>query len=105
MTIEFVAGDLFVNRYKAQALAQGCNCQGVMGAGVALGFKERYPQMYEVYRRRCKAKPRQFNLGDSFLWKELGKPSVFNLATQVHPGPHATYEAVEVALTKMKQQA
>jgi O-acetyl-ADP-ribose deacetylase (regulator of RNase III) len=37
MPIEFITGDLFVNRFQAQALAHGCNCQGSMGAGIAMG--------------------------------------------------------------------
>jgi O-acetyl-ADP-ribose deacetylase (regulator of RNase III) len=73
-----------VNRFGAQALAHGCNCQGSMGAGVAKQMKANYPKMFEEYRSMCKADPRQFNLGDSFLWIEEGKPSVFNLATQDH---------------------
>jgi hypothetical protein len=82
MPIEFVRGDLFANRYKAQALAHGCNCQGSMGAGVAKGFRDRHPAMYEEYRRRCKAEPRRFNLGDAWLWKADGRQWVFNLGTQ-----------------------
>jgi O-acetyl-ADP-ribose deacetylase (regulator of RNase III) len=49
MTIKYVTGDLFVNRHQAEALAHGCNCQGAMGAGIAVGFRERYPRMYEEY--------------------------------------------------------
>ena len=106
MAIEYVSGDLFVNRYQAQALAHGCNCQGSMGAGIAKGFRERYPEMYEEYRRRCKAEPRQFNLGDSFLWKETDKPWVFNLGTQErYWHARASYEAIETALETMRQQA
>src|SRR5438067_1457780 len=82
MPIEFVKGDLFANRFKAQALAHGCNCQGSMGAGIAKGFRERYPAMYEAYRRRCKSDSRKFNLGDAWLWKDEDRPWVFNLATQ-----------------------
>ena len=37
MPIAFVTGDLFVNRFQAQALSHGCNCQGSMGAGIAMG--------------------------------------------------------------------
>jgi len=58
MPIEFIKGDLFANRYKARALAHGCNCQGSMGAGMATGFRDRYPAMRAEYRRRCKAEPR-----------------------------------------------
>jgi len=62
--------------------------------------------MYEEYRRRCKAEPREFNLGDAFLWKESGKPCVFNLGTQEgYWRDRATYEAIETALTSMRQQA
>jgi O-acetyl-ADP-ribose deacetylase (regulator of RNase III) len=57
MPIAFVFGDLLANRYNAPALAQGCNCRGSKGAGVATGFRHRYPDMFEEYRRRCKAAP------------------------------------------------
>ena len=56
--------DLFRNRFGATAPAQGCNCKGSMGAGIAVGFNDPYPEMFEEYRRRCKATPREFNIGD-----------------------------------------
>jgi O-acetyl-ADP-ribose deacetylase (regulator of RNase III) len=106
MPIEFVTGDLFANRFEAQALAHGCNCQGSMGAGIATGFRERYPQMYAEYHRRCKAQPREFNLGDAFLWKQPGQLCVFNLGTQEGIWrARASYEAIETALDGMRQQA
>ncbi len=106
MPIQYVTGDIFVNAYSARALAHGCNCQGSMGAGIAKAFKERYPAMFEAYRQRCKAQPRQFNLGDVFLWKETGQPWVFNLATQeTYWHGRASYEAIETALEKMKTLA
>jgi O-acetyl-ADP-ribose deacetylase (regulator of RNase III) len=105
MPINFVSGDIFLNEHHAQAFAHGCNCQGVMGAGIAVRFKKEYPEMFNEYRHRCKTTPRQFNLGDAFLWKEKEKPFVFNLGTQESPGRHATYQAVEKALLNMMRQA
>jgi O-acetyl-ADP-ribose deacetylase (regulator of RNase III) len=106
MPIQFVTGDLFANRFKAQALAHGCNCQGSMGAGIATGFRDRYPSMYQEYRRRCKAKPREFNLGHAWLWKAGDQPQVYNLGTQEAVWrARASYEAIEKALTNMRQQA
>ena len=106
MPIEFVCGDLFANAYRVKAFAHGCNCQGSMGAGIAKGFRERNPEMYEQYRARCKAKPRQFNLGDCWLWNEKGKPWVFNLGTQErYWHARASYEAIEEALMKMRELA
>jgi O-acetyl-ADP-ribose deacetylase (regulator of RNase III) len=100
--IQFISGDLFMNRVKAEALAHGCNCAGSMGAGIAVGFKERYPAMFEEYRSRCKATPPTFTMGTAFLWREDGKPAVFNLGTQPRPGRGATYEAVETSLRAMR---
>ncbi len=108
MPFRYVAGDLFANEHQARALAHGCNCQGVMGAGIALGFRERYPAMFAEYHRRCKTSPRQFNPGDVFLWKDAGLPWVFNLATQEDYGrahAHATYDAIERALSVMRALA
>src|SRR5215469_12201663 len=106
MPIEFVSGDLFSNVFKAEALAHGCNCRGAMSAGIAVGFKERYPEMYQEYRRRCKAQPREFNPGDVFLWREMGKPLVFNLATQEdYWRSRATYDNIEAVLRKMREIA
>jgi len=107
MPIHIVSGDLFVNRYSAQALAQGVNCKGSMGVGIAVGFRERYPEMYEEYRRRCKAQPRELNPGDVFLWRAAeGQPWVFNLASQEdYWRSRATYAAVEQALRQTRALA
>lgn len=106
MSIEFVAGDLFANVFSAKAFAHGCNCQGSMGSGIATGFRERYPEMYERYRALCKAKPREFNLGDCWLWKPSKQTWVFNLGTQEGIWrTRASYEAMEVSLQKMRELA
>lgn len=103
MAIRWVSGDLFANAYGVRAFGQGCNCQGSMGAGIARGFRERYPEMYEQYRALCKAEPRRFNLGDAWLWKDERQPWVFNLGTQEHYWhARASYEAVEASLRKMR---
>lgn len=106
MPIEFVAGDLFANDYAAQAFAHGCNCQGSMGAGIATGFRERYPEMYEQYRAKCKATPREFNLGDVWLWKADRQPWVFNLGTQEGIWrARASYDAIQEALGRIRELA
>jgi len=37
------------------ALVNAVNIEGVMGKGVALQFKERFPEMFEAYRQACAA--------------------------------------------------
>jgi O-acetyl-ADP-ribose deacetylase (regulator of RNase III) len=106
MPIAFVSGDLFANRFHARALAHGCNCQGSMGAGVATGFRDRYPAMYAEYRRKCKAESREFNLGDAWLWKAADQPWVVKLGTQEGVWrDRASYEALAAALKGMREQA
>src|SRR5690242_7382237 len=74
-----------------------------MGASIAKGFRERYPRMYEEYRGRCKAQPRQFNLGDAWLWKDKRRPWVFNLGTQEgYWHVRASYEVIEESLTRLR---
>jgi O-acetyl-ADP-ribose deacetylase (regulator of RNase III) len=90
MVIHYVAGDLFANEHGAQALAHGCNCIGSMGAGIAVGFRERYPDMYEEYRRRCKAQPHLFNPGDCLLWKEVGLDRFDQGCSAAHRAPGAS---------------
>ena len=53
MPIEFVSGDLFDNAHHAQAFAQGCNCQGSMGAAIAKTFRSRSRNVRRV-PQRCK---------------------------------------------------
>ena len=39
-------------------------------------------RFWEQFRANCRANPREFNLGDAWLWKAEGQPWVFNLGTQ-----------------------
>ena len=49
--IETGTGDLF--DANVDALVNTVNCVGVMGKGVALQFKRRYPAMYDAYKVAC----------------------------------------------------
>lgn len=51
--ITFVEGDLL--DAPAEALVNTVNTMGVMGKGIALMFKERFPENYKAYAAACKA--------------------------------------------------
>jgi O-acetyl-ADP-ribose deacetylase (regulator of RNase III) len=38
---------------RARAIVNTVNCVGIMGKGIALAFKRRYPEMYCDYVARC----------------------------------------------------
>jgi O-acetyl-ADP-ribose deacetylase (regulator of RNase III)/uncharacterized protein YwgA len=73
-------GDLFAS--KAQTLVNTVNCVGVMGKGVALEFKKRWPAMYEDYERRCDLK--QVRLGEPYLYRDTAGASIVNFPTKDH---------------------
>lgn len=50
--IEFAKGDL--RNCEADALVNSVNCVGVMGRGIALQFKEAFPDNFKAYARACK---------------------------------------------------
>ena len=50
--ITFVTGDLLTDT--AQALVNTVNTVGVMGKGIALQFKEQFPENFNIYRKACK---------------------------------------------------
>lgn len=50
--IEFAYGNLL--ECKADALVNTVNCVGVMGKGIALEFKQRFPENFKLYAAACK---------------------------------------------------
>lgn len=76
--LEFVKGDMF--DAPADIRVNTVNCVGVMGAGVALAFKQRYPDMFKEYQRDCKdgrVKP-----GTMHIWKSLEGDWIINFPTK-----------------------
>ena len=78
--ISVLSGNLFES--KAQTWVNTVNCVGVMGKGVALGFKERFPEMFADYQRRCERG--EVRLGRPYLFKQLVGPWIVNFPTKQH---------------------
>jgi O-acetyl-ADP-ribose deacetylase (regulator of RNase III) len=78
--VRVLIGDLFSS--EAQTLVNTVNCVGVMGKGVALEFKARFPEMYAHYVRRCAAG--QVRLGEPYVYRHLLPPWVLNFPTKDH---------------------
>lgn len=49
--IEYIEGNIFNS--PAQVIVNTVNTVGVMGKGLALSFKKRYPKMFEAYKIAC----------------------------------------------------
>ena len=90
-------GNIF-NLQGVTSYAHGCNCAGAMGKGIALQFKEKFPQMYLEYKKLCKEG--KYSLGDTFVF-DYGNGVVFNLGTQATWKTKANIDAIESSLNKM----
>lgn len=64
--IEFVGGNLF--DADVEAIVNAVNCVGVMGKGIALEFKRRFPSNFIAYKAACDAGKLQ--LGRVFIHDE-----------------------------------
>lgn len=64
--IEYIKGDIFES--PAQVIVNTVNTVGVMGKGLALSFKKRYPKMFDRYKIACEKK--QLTIGKLMLFYE-----------------------------------
>lgn len=78
-------GDLFTTT--AAGIGHGVNVDGLMGAGVAVEFRRRWPAMFAEYETLC----REGRLlpGSCMAWERPEGGWVYNLASQDRPGRHA----------------
>jgi len=75
-----LVGDIL--KSKAQTLVNTVNCVGIMGKGIALEFKNHFPEMFRDNAERCargEVKP-----GEPYLYKSLYPPQIVNFPTKDH---------------------
>lgn len=95
--IQIVKGNIF--NTKAQTIVNTINCVGVMGKGIALVFKLRYPNMFEQYQNYCSQ--HLISIGKLWLYKgEIDEPWVLNFPTKNHWKLPSEYSYIEKGLQK-----
>lgn len=96
--LKYVSGDFF--DYDADIRINTVNCVGVMGAGVALLFKNKYPEMFKQYKKDCDNK--EISPGNPTVWQEGDmlekKTYIINLPTKIHWRNKSEYSYVEDGL-------
>jgi len=81
--IEITKGNLL--EADVEALVNTVNCVGFMGKGIALQFKQAFPENFEAYQKDCKAK--QVRPGKMFVYEtgEIFNPKyIINFPTKRH---------------------
>lgn len=77
MTVQYVHGDMF--SAPVQTVVNTVNTVGVMGKGIALTTKQRYPHTFDAYRVACS---QGFSVGQLLLTKEADH-WILNFPTKV----------------------
>ena len=78
--INQVQGNIFDT--DKQVIVNAVNCVGVMGAGIALEYRLRYPEMFEKYQVHCQKK--LLDIGKLWIYKPLHGAWVLNFPTKKH---------------------
>lgn len=98
--VKVIVGDLFESQ--AQTLVNTVNTVGVMGKGIALEFKKRFPQMYVDYVNRCRTG--QVKMGEPYLYRSLVTPWVLNFPTKDHWRSIAKLEDIAKGLCYLERR-
>lgn len=81
MIVYIKNGDILTS--KAQAIVNCVNTHGVMGKGLALLYRKKYPDMFTAYRRACL--DNKVKTGSMHLWKVPNQDKwVVNFPTKDH---------------------
>ena len=97
--IEFVHGDIFATPVDIRV--NTVNCVGVMGAGVALAFKQHYPEMFKEYQRDCK--DGLIRPGKLHVWRSLSDDWVVNFPTKRDWREPSRYEDISDGLDALRE--
>jgi O-acetyl-ADP-ribose deacetylase (regulator of RNase III) len=91
--VDELDGDLLAS--DAEALVNAVNCAGVMGKGIALGFKRRFPANFAAYREACASGA--VRVGRMFVHVDGGRVIV-NFPTKKHWRSRSRLEDVAAGL-------
>jgi O-acetyl-ADP-ribose deacetylase (regulator of RNase III) len=87
---------------EAEALVNTVNCVGVMGKGIALQFKQAYPEMFSEYEKACRRKEVQPGKMHVVCTKSLLNPKyIINFPTKRHWKNKSRMEDIELGLADL----
>jgi O-acetyl-ADP-ribose deacetylase (regulator of RNase III) len=104
MTIQLVKGDLLKQEH-VDAIVNTVNCVGVMGKGIALQFRNKWPANYEAYRAACERG--DVHIGKMFVFDSGGlvKPNfIINFPTKEHWRGKSQLQFIAAGLEDLTRQ-
>jgi O-acetyl-ADP-ribose deacetylase (regulator of RNase III) len=95
--LHFTSGDMF--DLAVDIRVNTVNCVGVMGAGVALVFKTRFPAMFRAYKEACDAG--EVKPGSLQVWR-TSTEWILNFPTKRHWRDGSRYDDIEAGLKALR---
>ena len=85
-----------------EAVVNTVNCVGVMGKGIALQFKQRYPENFQFYERACKDDKVQLGQMTIFATGRILNPKyIINFPTKFHWRAKSRIQDIEEGLVDL----
>lgn len=100
--VQLITGNLLDST--AEALVNTVNTVGVMGKGIALQFKNRFPNNYKVYKKACD--DGSFDVGQVLVIHDgdlLHNKTIINFPTKKHWRSPSKYEYISTGLVALKE--
>ncbi|MBN8975941.1 MAG: macro domain-containing protein [Rhizobiales bacterium] len=106
MALTFKTGNMFEER--AEAIVNTVNCVGVMGKGVALEFKRRWPENFSAYKRLCNSQRlrpgKVYVHQNTEMFHDDGRKFLVNFPTKDHWRSKSRMEFIESGLDDLVEQ-
>lgn len=87
---------------KRIAVVNPVNCMGVMGKGLALEFKTKFPTNFQAYKNVCSSD--ELFMGRIFTFSE-NNITIFNFPTKLHWKDNSNYRDIERGLNALVVEA
>lgn len=104
MTIEFRTGDILSRDLDVEALVNTVNCVGIMGRGIALQFKNAFPDNFKAYAAACKRQEVQPGRMFVFETGRLTPKYIINFPTKRHWKGKSRIEDIESGLEALVRE-
>ena len=100
--IEYTKGNLLDDQ--AEALVNTVNCVGVMGKGIALQFRQAFPECFNAYKRACDAEEVKPGYIHVYETGDLLVPKfIVNFPTKRHWKGHSEIEDISTGLDALRE--
>jgi O-acetyl-ADP-ribose deacetylase (regulator of RNase III) len=101
--IEFKSGDILSDH--SEALVNTVNCVGIMGRGIALQFKNAFPENFKFYKQACDLHEVQPGHMLVFQNSRLGNPRfIINFPTKRHWRGKSRIEDIDAGLQSLRKE-